>query len=401
MKSNSSVSQKKVVPTSTPLDFTMPPMPNTVKANLHVITDFFSIEIGKVITRDIIGMLDKVYFRSRLINFEEAYPQRNNPTIPLIFASNHSGMAFPWDGIIFTHRIHQLCNYGKDAIRPLTDPMLSQSVLMNPYQIKNFWRLMGCVDATFTNFKTMMYQNDHNLLVYPEGVPGIGKGFNRRYQLQRISSSMVHMAIRFKTDIIPVATVNAEFINPYTYCSPAINRISQLIGIPFIPLGIITPFILLFPWFFYMAFPAKLTFVRGKRIKPYEMTSKPWEDLGYKDLREISDRIHQQMQAELTAAAQIYGKHPYQWKELFRSLGKCIQYFPYTVPFGWPLLFAEFERVRLKNKDKSKKIRLGFLSTFRIILHNPFVLCYFIPLLGWIPLGIKGFRRVKPTKTSQ
>lgn len=368
-----------------------------IKNNSYILSHLFDIRLGKALSKDVLSLIDKVYFRSVLIGFEdENYPKRNNPDRPLIFASNHSGMAFPWDAMIFINRVHLLKNYGSDAVRPLTAPMLSASVLMNPYQIKHFWKKIGgAVDATTLNFETLMHQNEFNVMIYPEGVPGIGKGFNRRYQLQRLSTSMVRMAIKYKTDIIPVSVVNGEYINPYTYSSRWVNRLANALGIPFLPLGLITPFILLFPWIFYMGFPAKLTFVLGKRIKPYEMTNKPYEEMTYEDFRFITDEIHKQMQAELTEAEQKYGKKPYCWIEHFKMLFKYFRYFPYTVPIGWPLLFAEFERVRIKKQDFTSPLKLGWGSTIRIILQNPFVISYYIPLLGWIPLAIRGFRKIK------
>ncbi|GIV39181.1 MAG: hypothetical protein KatS3mg033_0981 [Thermonema sp.] len=372
----------------------VPPSPE-VLANRHIYDEYFDLELGKCFAEDIMELIDGAYFRSRLIDLDP-FPKRNNPKRPLIFASNHSGMAFPWDGIVWGYRIHKHCNYGPDGIRALTAPMLSASVLMHPYQIKYFWKRMGAVDATFLNFETMMHQNDFNVMIYPEGVPGIGKGFHRRYQLQRFSSSMVHMSIKYKTDIIPFYTVNGEYINPYSYCSNFLNKLVNLIGIPFLPLGFITPFILLFPWIFYMAFPARLTFIKGKRIKPYEMTDKPYEEMTYEDFRAIADKIRDMMQKELNEAVKKYGQKPYDWKSFFKAQWKWIRYFPYTLPIGWPLLFAEWERVRIKKGDRKSKLKLGFLSTLRILFKNPKVIAYYLPLIGWIPLGISGFRRLKP-----
>jgi len=295
-------------------------MTEEIKNNMYVLNHLFDIELSKAISRDVISLLDKTYFRSEMIGFEEQeYPQRNNPERPLIFASNHSGLAFPWDAMIFVNRILVLNNCDKNAIRALTAPMLSASNLMNPYQIPNFWKSVGGgVDATTLNFETMMQQNDFNVMIYPEGVPGIGKGFNRKYQLQKLSTSMVRMSIKYKTDIIPFAVVNGEYINPYTYSSPLLNKIINLVGIPFLPLGFITPLIILFPWIFYMGFPAKLIFIVGKRIKPYELTSKTFEEMNYEDFRLVADKIHEQMQQELSEAEQKYGKKPYQWKEFCR-----------------------------------------------------------------------------------
>ena len=106
------------------------------------------------------------------------------------------------------------------------------------------------------DFETMMLQNEHNLLIYPEGVPGIGKGFNKRYQLQRFSSSFITMSIKYRTDIVPILTVNGEFINPYAYRSQVLNNLVNKIGVPFLPVGLVSLLIPFQPWIFYMGFPA-------------------------------------------------------------------------------------------------------------------------------------------------
>jgi hypothetical protein len=116
---------------------------------------------------------------------------------------------------------------------------------MNPFTIPNLWKRVGGIDATFLNFETMMYYKDHNILVYPEGVPGIGKGFDKKYQLQEFKTSFLRMSVKYKTDIIGISTINGEYINPWAYSSKFINRMMNKIGIPFLPLGFITPFILI------------------------------------------------------------------------------------------------------------------------------------------------------------
>ena len=225
--------------------------------NKHIIHEHFDLRFTKQFIRKVVKYLSDYYFRSTFIGFENL-PRRNNPEVPLIFTSNHSGMAFPWDGIMLTSGLFEMLDYGPDSMRPLTSPMLSESILMNPYLYENLWKIVGSVDATFLNFETMMLQNEHNLLIYPEGVPGIAKGFNRRYKLQRFSSSFITMSIKYKTDIVPILTVNGEYINAYAYRSGWLNKLVNKIGIPFFPVGLISLFIPLQPWIFYMGFPAKL-----------------------------------------------------------------------------------------------------------------------------------------------
>jgi 1-acyl-sn-glycerol-3-phosphate acyltransferase len=363
-----------------------------VQRNKKIIHEYFDPQYTKAVIRHVIRFLEKYYYRPQFIGFENM-PSRNNPDVPLIFASNHSGMAFPWDGIILASGVYEMFDYGPDSFRPLASAMLSESVLMNPYLHDNLWKIVGSVDASFLNFETMMLQNDHNLLLYPEGVPGIAKGFNKRYQLQRFSSSFITMSIKYRTDIVPIATVNGEYINPYAYRCSWINKLVNKIGVPFFPIALISLLLPLQPWIFYMGFPAKLTYVMGKVIKPYEMTDKPLEALSYEELVEIKEKVKAEMQSQLSAAAMEYGKRPFKLREFFSINLKNLGKLPYSMPFGWPLLFAYFNIQWKKNKIDEKPLKLGFLSVLKILFLSPKQLIFYLPIIGWIPIFIYGIRK--------
>ncbi len=360
--------------------------------NKHIVHEYFNLRFTKLVVREVIKYLSDYYFRAKFVGFENM-PKRNNPDAPLIFASNHSGMAFPWDGIILASGIYEMFDYGPKSMRPLASPMLSESVLMNPYLYENLWKIVGSVDASFLNFETMMLQNEHNLLIYPEGVPGIGKGFNKRYQLQRFSSSFITMSIKYKTDIVPLLTVNGEFINPYAYRSGWLNKLVNKIGVPFLPLGLVSLFIPFQPWIFYMGFPAKLTYVLGKPIKVHEMTDKPIDEISYEELVDIKERVRTEMQQQLNNAVEKYGKKPFYFREFLSLTFKNLDKLPYSMPFGWPLLFEQFNLSWKKIKVDDQPLKLGFLSTFKIILKSPKQLFFYLPIIGWIPLLMKGLKR--------
>ena len=360
--------------------------------NKHIIHEHFDLRFTKQFIRKVVKYLSDYYFRSTFIGFENL-PRRNNPEVPLIFTSNHSGMAFPWDGIMLTSGLFEMLDYGPDSMRPLTSPMLSESILMNPYLYENLWKIVGSVDATFLNFETMMLQNEHNLLIYPEGVPGIAKGFNRRYKLQRFSSSFITMSIKYKTDIVPILTVNGEYINAYAYRSGWLNKLVNKIGIPFFPVGFISLFIPLQPWIFYMGFPAKLTYVLGDAIKPYKMTNKSIDELSYEEMVEVKEKVRSNMQQQLNDAVEKYGKRPYRLKEFFSITFKNLDKLPYSMPFGWPLIFEHFNILWKQNKIDDKPLKLGFLSSLSILFQSPKQLFFYLPIFGWIPFLIKGLRK--------
>ncbi|MBL4657498.1 MAG: 1-acyl-sn-glycerol-3-phosphate acyltransferase [Flavobacteriales bacterium] len=363
-----------------------------VDENKKIYTEFFDPAYLKSIILNICEFFDKYYFRAKFIGFEEI-PERNDPKRPLIYASNHSGMAFPWDAMMFGAGFLQMNDFDmKKSVRGLAAPMLSQTKLMQPYLIDDLWKRSGGVDATSLNFETMMHQDDTNVLIYPEGVPGIGKGFNNKYKLQRFSTSFIRMSIKYKTDVIPVSTVNAEYVNPFSYNIEWISSLVNKVGLPFLPLGLSLLLIPLQPWGFYMGFPANLTYVRGKRIKPYEMVNKPFEELTREDLIEVADKVKGVMQADLDAAVEVHGKRPYDWGSFFKTVFSNISKWPYIFPWGWPLLFLEHERQWLKNKGEPVDMKFGFFSWLGWIFKNPRSIWFYIPIIGWIPIVIRSMR---------
>ena len=370
----------------------LPPPPLPVQANQHIYSDYFEEDFVHTLDDNILQLLDRVWFRSQLVGFED-FPERNNPERPLLFASNHSGMAFPWDAMVALAHLWRTLPGQRGLPRPLSAPLLSQSTLMNPYQVKDFWKKCGCVDATTLNFETMMYYQDHNLMLYPEGVPGIGKGFNNKYELQRLASSMVRHSIAHRTDVMPFYTINGEYLNPYAYSWEWLNKLSKKIGIPFIPVGPIVLLLLLQPWSFYMAYPAKLTFVLGSRIRPYEMIDKAPADLTREDYTALSEQVRRLMQTELDAAVAKHGQQPYRWRELWQRIKENWRYFPFFLPVAWPALFREFERMYVHEGRRGFKMQLDKpCAWLRMVWRNPFTLTFFIPILGWIPIAIRGYK---------
>ncbi|MCB1194050.1 MAG: 1-acyl-sn-glycerol-3-phosphate acyltransferase [Leptospiraceae bacterium] len=355
-----------------------PPEENDKNYYEHINTDYLHS-----LNENIISFLDTYYFRSRFIGFEEM-PQRNEPSTPLIYASNHSGMSFPWDAIIFVGGLFKKSHSSiHDSVRALTAPALSASKYMSPYMIDNFWRRTGGVDATLQNFDTMMRFPDSNVLIYPEGIAGIGKGFDRRYELQQLSTSFIRMAIKYKTDIIPISVVNGEYSNPYSYKSDELNKLVQKLGIPYLPLGPISAMVPFGPFSFYMAMPAKLTFVMGNRIKIYEMTDRPLEKLKKKELHHLRDVVYQQMQEELDSALAIYGKDPYHFEELGDIWRDNLDRMLYILPSGWPLLFHEHERWFQTSGYRREKMPHGNAAFVEALIKNPMILSFTLPLIGW------------------
>lgn len=350
-------------------------------SRLESIDRYFDREYATSLSRNVIEFLNAYYFRARLIGFDET-PQRNQKQTPLIYAGNHSGMSFPWDAIIFASILYKERGYQfSDACRALIAPALSLTAVMNPYFIDNFWKKAGGVDASMGNFEKLLNQSDAGIIIYPEGIAGIGKGFDHRYQLQRFSTSFVRMALKFRTDIIPVLTVNGEFINPMGYKSDFLNHLAQKIGIPFVPIGPLTGLVSMLPWSFYFGLPARLTYVRGRRIKVDDLTDKPYEKIKQKEMNRIRDFVQRQMQEDLSQAVSEYGQDPYHMDELMEIWFENKDKFMYMFPSGWPLLFKEHERLFLM--DQHTQMSYDNISYIKALLRHPSVLAYHLPWLGW------------------
>lgn len=369
-----------------------------IEENKKIYDEHFDLKFLQSLCTEVIQLLD-LYFRPVFVGFEDM-PERNDPERPLIYACNHSGMAFPWDAIVFGMGILYRHDFRMEKLfRPLVSPMLSASNLMNPFLLRDIWKRGGAIDATGLNFETMMQYKDSNLLIYPEGVPGIGKGFNNKYQLQTFSTSMIRMAIKYRTDIVGVSCVNGEYINPYSYSFPSVNKVIQKLGVPFLPVALITPLLLIQPWLFYYAWPAKLTYIIGNRYKPYEMVGdKPWEEVTQEEIQAVRDQIQADMQKSLEASVKEYGSKPFNWKEVFSNLFRHWRRLPYWIPPGWPALFSEYDRRYYQENELPTRITSGWFRFWYIVWKNPIVIAYFIPLLGWIPIlfrGLIGRRTVK------
>lgn len=360
-----------------------------IQKNLKKLDADFDQDYTAKLLDNVLGLLQEEYFRSMFIGFEPL-PERKDPDKPVIYVSNHSGMSFPWDAMIFLTGLYKLNGHKFERIaRPLVAPMLARTKILSPFLLEGLWRRVGCLEANMLNFESLMNQSAYDVMIYPEGARGIGKGFEHKYELQHMSTSFVRMAIKYQTDVIPFSTVNGEYINPRTYTSSKIDELAQKLGIPFVPLGGTMPWMLLQPWLLYNAFPSKLTYVMGKRVKPYEMTDKPYEEMTQEDFERIRDVIFEQMQAELLAAVEKYGEKPYDMEEFAKNSWKHRDKFPYLAPSGWPVLFKEFDRQYREDSTKKFELAKGFMGFWETARKHPEALAYYIPILGWIPIIIQ------------
>jgi len=304
------------------------------------------------------------YFRAQLVDRGGATESPSNDN-PVIFASNHSGMNFPWDNIMLYQCLKE--HYGeKFKLEAIATPALFGKRMLNPFAVSSFWTLY-CKDATFENFERLA-DAGQNILYNPEGLDGIGKGFNYKYQLQRFSSSFVRVGLKYNRDIVPVYVINGEYLNPFAYRSKILNRIGQKLGIPYIPVGPLTPLYLLFPFLMYISLPARLRYVTGARINLSHLVEKPLYEMTTQDFRDVTDRLQKMMQTELDANVAEFGQEKFGWREFFRSFRKLGLQSTALIPLTWPFIFHRVD---------------ADASAWRKVLGAAVGLSMVVPLVGW------------------
>jgi 1-acyl-sn-glycerol-3-phosphate acyltransferase len=325
------------------------------------------------------------YFRPRVLG---AWRLPNEG--PLVLACNHSGTAFPYDGIILDATLWRRDGLAAERkFRSMFDKGLAQRWWMRPFGIDNFWRRAGGVDQTFDNFDELLARGNR-VIYYPEGVPGIAKGFQRRYQLQPFRTSFVLLAARHDAPVYPVYIVNGEWVMPFNFTWPPLDRFMQAwFGVPFLPLplGAILPLLLPFTW--YLAFPARLVFAIGKpidmaaRLRGRGVSDASSVDHGV--ARKVADDVRAEMQAELRRYVRRYGRWPFQWRLLKRRLATSRRGVWSTLPFAWAVSARVHERNRRRPPARNR---------LHAILRDWDLAGFYVPVFGWVMLAVaRRFRR--------
>jgi 1-acyl-sn-glycerol-3-phosphate acyltransferase len=342
-------------------------------------------EFLRRLMKSLFGPIISGYFRARLIG------ARNLPRHgPAILAANHSGSSFPYDGMALDGLIWYREGMRTEAkCRSVYAKVLSVTWWMRPFGIDNFWRRCGGVDMTFDNFDRLLARGDR-VLYSPEGVPGIGKGFARRYQLQRFSSSFVTLAARHRAPVIPISVINAEWVIPFSFMIKPLDRLMErLFKVPFLPLPA-GPLAVTFPFLWYLALPARMIFVIGKPIDVAErVRAAGITDLDNPDrerIREVTDDVQAAMQERLTALVERYGRWPYQgrslWREIRRRRRRYLRLGPWAWVWGFPRLDRDQHRPPAHN-------------ALHALLRDWDLLLYYLPL-GWPLLSLARRLRKPP-----
>ncbi len=171
--------------------------------------------------------LYRLYFRVRSKGHEHIPADG-----PAVMVSNR-GALLPFDGAMTA----------VDVFLHTDPPRLARSIVdlwagKLPF-VNVFFARVGQVIGTPENFTALLDEGEL-VLEFPEGIDGIRKPVNQRYQLQHFHVGFIEHALRARAPIVPVAVVGSDDQAPILY---DVKPLARLLRLPVAP---ITP---TFPWF--------------------------------------------------------------------------------------------------------------------------------------------------------
>ena len=185
--------------------------------------------------------LYKSYFRVQTYGIAQVPPG------PVLLVSNHSGQ-LPIDGAMI----------GIAMLAEAEPPRICRAMLEKwaptlPF-IAPFFARIGQVVGTPENCRRLLAAGE-TITVFPEGVRGLNKLFDKRYRLQEFGLGFMRLALECKVPIVPVAVIGAEeqSVAVFDFKSAA-----RLLGFPALPISITGPLPL--PVKYHLHFGAPMTF---------------------------------------------------------------------------------------------------------------------------------------------
>ena len=143
-----------------------------------------------------LAFFHRMYFRTEVFGIENVPPGR------VLLVANHSGQV-PIDAAIVGSSLFF------DANPPrVVRAMVEKWTATLPF-VSAFFSRVGQVVGVPENARRLLEMGEV-LLAFPEGVRGVSKPFERRYQLEQFGLGFMRLAIETDTPIVPVAVIGAE-----------------------------------------------------------------------------------------------------------------------------------------------------------------------------------------------
>jgi 1-acyl-sn-glycerol-3-phosphate acyltransferase len=199
-----------------------------------------------------------------------------------VLVANHSG-TIPIDGAVL--KIATLHEHGRNPW------LLAADLAFRLPGFGTFIRRTGNARASREETRALLERGEL-IGVFPEGFKGIGKGWGKRYQLQRFGrGGFVEMAMETGAPLIPVAIIGAEEIYPMI---GNLKQLARRLGLPYFP---ITPTFPLLGPLGAIPLPSKWIIAFGEPIPMVHHGPKAAEDTQL--VLEITEEIRQTVQRML------------------------------------------------------------------------------------------------------
>lgn len=157
----------------------------------------------------------------------ETYGMENIPSEgPVLLVGNHSG-GLPYDAAMLKIAIDKEHPTRREA-RFLVEDFIYHFPFLGSI-INRFGGIRACPENA-----ARLLNNNQLVVVFPEGVKGLGKLHSDRYRLQRFGrGGFIRMCLKTKATLVPVAFVGPEDIHPIIAKD---KFISQMVGVPYFPI---------------------------------------------------------------------------------------------------------------------------------------------------------------------
>ena len=169
------------------------------------------------------------YFRVQTVGIE------NIPDGRCLVIANHSGQ-LPYDSAMISTAIF----LEREPPR-LVRAMVERFTVSTPF-VSPFLARCGQILGTPENCRRLLQAEDI-IQIFPEGVAGLNKTWNKRYQLQRFGQGFMRLAMEQKTPIVPAVVIGAEEQAP-SFAN--LKNVGKFFGLPAFPLTV-APFCGLLP----------------------------------------------------------------------------------------------------------------------------------------------------------
>jgi 1-acyl-sn-glycerol-3-phosphate acyltransferase len=195
----------------------------------------FDLEYQQAFVNEVIEPIATFYFQAE-IQLSDNLPANSS----VIVAINHAGMCFPWDFLALGYLLNR--DLGWQAV-PLAHLALFDHPWMWWWLPPDWANVLGAIPADLSSLEEEL-KKQRIILYAPEGVRGPGKGWKKRYQLQKFDPSFIQLSQRYKIPVLPIICLGSEELHPWAVNLP---KIANKIKLPVFPVSALMICLGLFP----------------------------------------------------------------------------------------------------------------------------------------------------------